>query len=530
VYVETRYARAGDVHIAYQVVGQGPIDLVLLMGWVSHLEYGWEGPSLARFLNRLASFSRLILFDKRGTGLSDRVANLPTLEERMDDVRAVLDAIGSERAALFGTSEGGPMCALFAATYPERTTALVMYGSYAARKPTPDYPWAPTPEARKRWLTFIEQSWGTEVDLSEMAPSMMADEQFRQWWITYLRRSASPGAVVQLGRMNSEIDIRDVLPAIRVPTLILHRKGDKDSPIDGSRWMAQRIPGATFVELPGIDHLPFVEHDALVNEVQAFLTGVQPLASPDQVLATVLAVAPVAPTTLAADIGERRWRDMFSKEEALLASEVQQQRGRMLPRIGDALVATFDGPTRALRCALAMIAAVNELGIQVRAGLHTSECDRVDGGVGGTALRIAARVMGLAGPGEVLASSTVRDLVAGSGMTFEEQPGVIGAGESGTYRVYRVGKATRAADDMTAASPRADRHTRRANPLTAREREVAIRLARGLTNREIAEDLVISSGTADRHVTNILNKLGYHSRGQVAVWAGEHGLLDNEQS
>jgi pimeloyl-ACP methyl ester carboxylesterase len=280
--IETRYAKSGEVHVAYQVVGDGPIDLVLLMGWVSHLEYGWEGPSLARFLSRLASFSRLILFDKRGTGLSDRVAKLPTLEERMDDVRAVLDAVGSERAALFGTSEGGPMFALFAATYPERTSALVMYGSYAARKPSADYPWAPTTEERNRWLTFIEQNWGNEVDLSTLAPSMLADDHFRQWWTTYLRRSASPGAVVQLGQMNTEIDIRHVLPAIRVPTLILHRTGDKDVAVEGSRWMAERIQGAKYVELPGIDHLPFVDHDALVNEVQAFLTGVQPIATPDE--------------------------------------------------------------------------------------------------------------------------------------------------------------------------------------------------------------------------------------------------------
>jgi len=485
---------------------------------------------LARFHNRLASFSRLILIDKRGTGLSDRVADLPTLEQRMDDLRAVMDAVGSEQVALFGTSEGGPMCALFAATYPERTTALVMYGAYAKRIWSPDYPWAPTPAERQQFLDLVERTWGTEVDLATLAPSIATDERFRQWWVTYLRRSASPGAAVALARMNSQVDIRHVLPLIRVPTLLLHRTGDLDAPVEGSRYMAHQIPGAKYVELPGVDHLPWVDQDALLNEVQSFLTGVQPVASPDQVLATVLAVAPVATTTVAADVGELRWRELVDRQEALIEDEVQQQRGRVLGRTGDGLLVMFDGPTRAIRCALAVVAAVGKLGIQLRAGLHTGECELMNGAVGGAAIRIAARVMAMAAPGEVVVSSTVRDLVAGSGMSFEEQQASANAGELGTYRVFRVGSPSRAADGTPAGLPGAVSQRRRSDRLTRREREVAVRLARGLTNREIADDLVISAGTAERHVTNILNKLGYHSRAQIAVWAGEHGLLGNEPS
>src|ERR1700682_5808276 len=273
----TRYARSGDVNIAYQVTGEGPIDLVFVMGWVSNLEAFWQEPTVASFFHRLASFSRLILFDKRGTGLSDRVPidRLPTLEQRMDDVRAVMDAAGSERAALFGVSEGGPMCALFAASFPQRTSALVMYGSYAKRVWDPEYPWAPTPEERERWYSLLESEWGSGADVEILAPS--ADARFREWWSRYLRMSASPGAAaVGLGRMNTAIDIRQLLSAIRVPTLILHRTGDRDIDVRGSRWMAGQIAGAKYVELPGDDHLPWVGgQDAILDEVEEFLTGVR---------------------------------------------------------------------------------------------------------------------------------------------------------------------------------------------------------------------------------------------------------------
>ena len=271
MFTGARYARSDNVNIAYQVVGDGPVDLVLVLGWVSHLAYVWELPAIAAFLNRLASFSRLILFDKRGTGLSDRVPNdqLPTIEQRMDDVRAVMDAAGSEQAALFGVSEGGPMAAVFASTYPQRTSALVMYGTYAKRVRTEDYPWAPTPEERQRWYDLLQRDWGRDADLAVLAPSIADDPQVRQWWGSYLRQSASPGAALALARMNTQIDIRQVLPAIRVPTLVIHRTGDRDIDVGGARWMAERIPGARYVELPGDDHLPWAgDQDALLGVVQ----------------------------------------------------------------------------------------------------------------------------------------------------------------------------------------------------------------------------------------------------------------------
>src|SRR5262245_10670574 len=287
------YARSGSVNIAYQVIGSGPIDLVFVMGWVSHLEYFWNEPSFARFLNRLASIGRLILFDKRGTGLSDAVpvTELPTLEQRLDDVRAVMDAVGSERAVLIGVSEGGPLCSLFAATYPEKTEALIMIGSYARRLRDVDYPWGPTREQRDAFLQTIVDEWGGPVGIEVRAPSKLADPAFREWWSSYLRMGASPGAAVALTRMNAEIDIRNLLPSIRVPTLVLHRTGDQCLKVEEGRYLASRIPGATFVELEGADHLPFVgDQDAILREIEQFLARTHDRASTDWVLATVLTV------------------------------------------------------------------------------------------------------------------------------------------------------------------------------------------------------------------------------------------------
>src|SRR5215213_3053743 len=288
---ETRYVENGDVNIAYQVVGDGDLDIVFVMGWVSHLEYFWKHPLFAAFLNRLANFSRLILFDKRGTGLSDRVplSELPTLEQRMDDVRAVMDAVGSERAVLIGVSEGGPMCSLFAATYPEKTRALVMIGTYAKRVRAEDYPWAPSAEERQHFFEEIRRHWGGPVGLEERAPSVAADPRFSEWWATYLRMGASPGAALALTQMNAEIDVRHVLPSVRVPTLVVHRADDQCLKVDEGRYVAERIPGARYVELPGRDHLPFVgDQDAMLDEVEEFLTGARHAHEPDRVLATVL--------------------------------------------------------------------------------------------------------------------------------------------------------------------------------------------------------------------------------------------------
>ncbi|BAC52957.1 bll7692 [Bradyrhizobium diazoefficiens USDA 110] len=347
----THYAKSGDVHIAYQVVGDGPIDLVLVHGWISHLEYQWEDPALARFLNRLASFSRLIVFDKRGTGLSDRVAEsaLPTLEMRMDDIRAVMDAAGSNRAVIFGISEGGPLSTLFAATYPGRTAALIMYGAYAKWIRTDDYPWGPTREQHEAAFNAYEKHWGTPIGLKTLAPSAANDERVRQWWAQFMRIAASPGAGITLYRMNVEVDIRAILPTIRVPTLILHRRGDRLQPCEGARYMAGQIPGAKFVELPGDDHMLWIgDADSLLAEIQEFLTGETPMLEADRVLATVLFIDVVQSTQRATEIGDSRWRDLVDNYHQLVSKEVARLGGRVVNTAGDGVFATFDGPARAI--------------------------------------------------------------------------------------------------------------------------------------------------------------------------------------
>jgi pimeloyl-ACP methyl ester carboxylesterase len=437
----TRYARTGTVSIAYQVVGDGPRDLVFVSGWVSHLEAGWDEPLLARFRRRLASFSRLILFDKRGTGMSDRVpdANLPTLEQRMDDVRAVMDAAGSERAALFGHSEGASMAILFAATYPERTAALVTFGAFACRVWHPDYPWAPTREQRQKSFDVIQRDWGGEVDMSDLAPSLAHDDAFRRRLSTYLRLSASPGAALALSRMNTEIDVRNILPAIRVPTLILHRTGDLDANIEEGRYIAARIPDAKFLELPGPDHLPWVgDQGEVVDEIEEFLTGIRPAPQPDRMLATVLFTDIVGSTERAASLGDRAWRDVLDQHHASVRRELAHFRGQEITTTGDGFLATFDGPARAVRCAVAIRDRLRESGLEVRAGVHTGECERMGDNIGGLAVHIGSRVAGLAGPGEVLASSTVKDLVAGSGIVFEDRGAYPLKGIPGEWRVFQV--------------------------------------------------------------------------------------------
>jgi class 3 adenylate cyclase len=438
---KVRYARSGEVNIAYQVLGEGPIDLVYVMGWVSHLEAFWMDPAQERFFRRLASFSRLILFDKRGTGLPDRVAinQLPTLEERMDDVRAVMDAVGSKQAALFGVSEGGPMCALFSATYPQRTSALIMYGSYAKRVWDPEYPWAPRPEERQRWYDQLEQGWGGVVDINTLAPTAAGDPRFREWWATYLRMSASPGAALALGRMNTQVDIRHVLPTIRVPTLIVHRVGDRDIDVGGARYMAERIPGAKYVELPGDDHLPFVgDQDSILDQVEEFLTGASHHFEPDRILATVLFTDIVGSTERAAALGDRRWRELLELHNRLVRGQLERFRGREVDTAGDGFLATFDGPARAIRCAIACRDELAQAGIQVKAGLHTGECELVGDKVRGISVHIGARVASLAAPGEVLVSSTVKDLVAGSGLEFEERGTHQLRGVPGEWRLLAV--------------------------------------------------------------------------------------------
>lgn len=439
---ETMYARSGDVNIAYQVVGDGPLDLVFVMGWVSHLEYFWREPSFARFLLRLASFARLILFDKRGTGLSDRVPinELPTLEQRMDDVRAVMDAVGSERAALCGVSEGGPMCSLFAATYPEKTLGLVMIGTYAKRIRDDEYPWAPTTEERQHFFEELSQHWGGPVGLEERAPSVASDPQFRDWWATYLRMGASPGAALALTKMNAEIDVRQVLRSIRVPTLVIHRSEDLCLKVAEGRYVAEQIPGARYVELPGQDHLPFVgDQDAILDEVEDFLTGVvRHTLELDRVLATVLFTHIVDSNEHAARLGTTRWNELIARLRAHTHKEIEWFRGREIDMVGDRPLAIFDGPARAIRCACAITEYALRLGVAMRAGLHTGECDMVDGKVGGIAAEIGVQVASAAAPDEVLVSSTVKDLVAGSGITFADRGARKLAGVPGDWRLFAV--------------------------------------------------------------------------------------------
>jgi pimeloyl-ACP methyl ester carboxylesterase/DNA-binding winged helix-turn-helix (wHTH) protein len=438
---ETMYARSGDVNIAYQVIGDAPLDLVFVMGWVSHLEYFWREPSFARFLLRLASFSRLILFDKRGTGLSDRVPinELPTLEQRMDDVRAVMEAVGSERAALCGISEGGPMCSLFAATYPEKTLALVMIGTYAKRIWEAEYPWAPTAEERSHFFEEIRRHWGGAVGLEERAPSAAADSQFREWWATYLRMGASPGAALALTQMNAEIDVRQVLASIRVPTLVIHRTEDQCLKVEEGRYVAERIQGAKFVELPGVDHLPFVgDQDAILDEVEEFLTGVSHRLEPDRVLATVLFTRIVGAKEHADRLGEERWQQLVARLRAHVKKEVEWFRGREIDMLAERPLAIFDGPARAIRCACAINEYAARLGISMKAGLHTGECDVVDDRVGGIAAEIGAQVAERASAGEVLVSSTVKDLVAGSGIRFEDKGTHVLNEAAGVWRLFAV--------------------------------------------------------------------------------------------
>ena len=436
---ETRYARSGDLNIAYQVVGHGPFDVVYVPGWISNIELMWEEPAHARLLGRVASFSRLILFDKRGTGMSDSVPleRLPTLEERMDDVRAVMDAAGSDAAALFGSSEGGLMSVLFAATYPERTRALVAMAIYAKRIWSSDYPWAPTPEARAAEIDSLERAWGGDMDISTLAPS--ADEAFRRRAAAYLRRSASPGAAVALMRMNTQIDVRHVLPTIRVPTLVLQRVGDRDVNVEEARWIAAQIPDAKYVELPGDEHLIWAgDIDAVVDEVEEFLTGVRPAREPDRVLATVLFVDIVRSTERAAELGDRGWRDLLASFYSAVRAELDRFRGREIDTAGDGFFASFDGPARAIRCARAIHDAVLPLGVQLRSGLHTGECEVIGDKLGGIAVHIGARVVGEAQPGETLVSSTVRDLVAGSGIEFADRGPRGLKGVPGEWRLFAV--------------------------------------------------------------------------------------------
>ena len=442
---KTHYAKSGDLNIAYQVTGEGHFDLVLVPGFFSHLEVDWDHPDHARFLGRLGSFARLIRFDKRGTGLSDRAVGLPDLEARMDDVRAVMDAVGSDQAALFGYSEGGAMSILFAATYPARTRALVLYATYAKRcDPDDDYPWAGRREDRVRVATELEQTWGENVDLSTMIPN--ADEEMAAWFHRRGRAALSPAAARDLILMNSGADVRDALASVQCPTLVLHRTGDRDSQVEEGRFIASQITGARFVELTGDDHVPWVRMDEILDPVEEFLTGSRPAPPSDRVLATVLFTDLVDSTAKAEKVGDGRWGVLLDRHSELVRAELNRFAGEEIDTAGDGFLALFDGPTRAIRCALAIRETLQSLGLQVRAGVHTGEIERPDGAKPrGIAVHIGARIAALAGPGEVLVSATTRDLVAGSGLAFTDRGKHELKGLDERRRLYATADAERSA-------------------------------------------------------------------------------------
>jgi class 3 adenylate cyclase len=420
---ETRYAKSGDTYIAYQIMGEGPLDLVFVPGFISHLEMHLEMPLTANFFARLASFCRLIRFDKRGTGLSDRLSGIPTLEERMDDVRAVMDAAGSTRAALLGMSEGGPMCIVFAATYPQRTSALILYGAFARAAWAPDNPWGTTDEKQEAFDKARDENWGQGKSVDAFMPSLAGDEELRKFAGRMERASASPGAVRTLVRMNHGIDVRHVLPTVGVPTLVLHRTGDVIN-VEHGRYLARHIAGAKYVEFPGRDHNPWVgDANSIIGEVEAFLTGARRDIEPDldRVLATVLFTDIVGATTRVVELGDRAWKDLLTQHHLLVREQLRRHRGREINTAGDGFLAAFDGPARAVRCGRAIADAVKTLGIHIRAGVHTGECEVMGEDLGGIAVHIGARIGALAEADQVLVSSTVRDLVSGSGLNFEDR-------------------------------------------------------------------------------------------------------------
>ena len=422
---DTRYAESGSASIAYQVVGDAPIDLVLVLGFITHLDLQWESPMFAPFFDRISSFARLILFDKRGCGLSDPVRDAPTLEERVDDVRAVMDAAGSERAALFGVSEGGPMSILFAATHPERVSSLILHGAMGRTTEAPDYPWAPPAQALREAVDeLISPCWGRDaqqmVDL--FAPSIAGHPAAAEFTARMERSAASPSMVEQIYEMFLGIDVRAVLPTIHVPTLVLHRRGDMVVNRRAGQELAGQIAGARYVELEGLDHLPWAgDSDAVLGEIEEFLTGARSAPEPDRVLATVMFTDIVGSTERAAELGDARWRELLTAHQEAIAREVPRFRGREVKSLGDGCLATFDGPARAIRCGHALVESARSLGLDVRIGIHSGEVELIGDDVGGIAVHVAARVGALAGAGEVLVSSTVRDLVAGSGIPFEDR-------------------------------------------------------------------------------------------------------------
>ena len=436
---ETNYADCDGVNIAYQVHGDGPIDLVLVPGFVSQVELLWEEPQVARFLRRLTSFARLLIFDKRGQGLSDRTGRPPTLEESMDDLGAVIEAAGFERPALFGVSEGGPMSTLYAATYPGKVSGLILFGTFARMLEAPDFSPGITDEALDRWGEVVRRDWGKAVALNVWAPSRVGDHEFERWWARLLRQGTSPSGAISLMNLYREMDVRAILPTIDVPTLVLHREGDQMVSAAQGRYLAKEIPGARYLELPGEDHLPFAgDLDAMLDEVEEFLVGSRNASESERALATILFTDIVGSTEKAAELGDRRWRALLERHDAAVRRQLSLHRGREVKTMGDGFLATFDGPARAIRCARAVQDDLAGLGIEVRAGIHTGEVELIGDDVGGMAVNIGARIGALADAGEVLVSSTVRELVVGSGLEFEERGVEKLKGAPGEWRLFAI--------------------------------------------------------------------------------------------
>ena len=434
---ETKYVRSGELYIAYQVLGEGPLDLVWVPGWISNIDVYWDEPAVARYFNRMASFSRLILFDRRGIGLSDPLPRAPTLEEQMDDVVAVMDAAGSEQAAVFAQLEGGAMAALFAATHPERTRALVLYEAMPRMAWAPDYDWALKPDERQ---ALARDDWGSGSRMVAMAPSAASNPRLLRWFGRLERLSASPTTAHRLILMTGQVDVRAVLPTIQAPTLVLHRADDQFIDKRHSRYLAEHIPGARYLELPGSEAVTFGrDDDELLDEVEEFLTGSRHSAESERVLATVMFGDICESTRLAADLGDRRWRALLESIERAVGAELQRFRGRAVKTMGDGFLATFDGPARAISCAMNIReVASSDFGVQTRTGLHTGEVEVMGKDVGGIAVHIGARILGAADPGEVLVSGTVKDLVVGSDIEFDDRGERELRGVPGQWRLWAV--------------------------------------------------------------------------------------------
>ncbi|MBS1878868.1 MAG: alpha/beta fold hydrolase [Actinobacteria bacterium] len=434
----TRYADSAGVSIAYQVHGEGPLDLVFVPGFVSHVELIWEEPTIAAFFRRLSSFARLVVFDKRGQGLSDRSGSPPTLEDSMDDLRAVMDAAGCERAAIFGISEGGPMSVLFAASHPERVRSLVLYGTYARMVEAPDYPVGIPPEWLDRWAAIVRDEWGGPVGVELWAPSAAGEASFEDWWARLLRYGTSPAGAIALLDLYRELDVRVAMAAVKAPTLVLHTAGDRMIPVALGRDLAAGIAGSRFVELPGTDHVPFTVAAALVDEVEEFLVGSRGATEAERALATILFTDLVDSTATAAALGDRRWRHLLERHDAAVRHQLTLHRGREVKTVGDGFLATFDGPARAIRCATALRGELESLGLQVRSGIHTGEVELIGDDVGGIAVNIGARIGAEAVAGEVLVSSTVRELVVGSGLEFADRGVRSLKGVPGEWRLFAI--------------------------------------------------------------------------------------------